>query len=206
MADRVAARGTNQKSRTRKHLLEAASRLMREGRTPTLDEVAQEARVSRATAYRYFSGIEPLLVEAALDVAMPDPATFFPPDGPDDPVARLERLDASVAAMVRTNEPALRTMLMHSLQRGLQGGDALPTRQNRRAPLIEAALGRLRADLSPRERKRLVSALSLVIGTESRLVFTDVLRLGDDEADSIRRWMIAALVGAARRSALGPTS
>ncbi|HYN45985.1 MAG TPA: TetR family transcriptional regulator, partial [Allosphingosinicella sp.] len=44
----------NQKSRTRKDLLRAAAQLMKVGRSPTLEEVAQEAEVSRATAYRYF--------------------------------------------------------------------------------------------------------------------------------------------------------
>jgi AcrR family transcriptional regulator len=198
MADGAASR-SNQKSRTRKDLLQAASRLMREGRTPTLDEVAQEAMVSRATAYRYFSGIEPLLVEAALDVVMPDPEALFASDAPLDPVGRLERVDAAVAEMVRANEPALRTMLVHSLQRGLNGEDALPTRQNRRTPLIEAALAPVRGQLRGADHDRLVKALALVVGTESRLVFKDVLRLEDADADAVRRWIIAALVDAARR-------
>src|SRR5690606_29203736 len=60
----------NQRLRTRKDLLRAAARLLAAGRTPTLEEVAAEALVSRATAYRYFPGIEALLLEAALDVAI----------------------------------------------------------------------------------------------------------------------------------------
>ena len=48
----------NQRSRTRKDLLDAASRLLKQGRRPTLEEVAEEARVSRATAYRYFPSVE----------------------------------------------------------------------------------------------------------------------------------------------------
>ena len=50
--------------------------------------------------------------------------------------------------MVRANEPALRAMLIHSLQQGLAGAD-LPVRQNRRTPLIEAALAPARARLRP---------------------------------------------------------
>jgi len=62
----------NQRHRTRKDLLEAASRLMCQGRKPSLEEVAEEALVSRATAYRYFPSIEALLLEATLDVSTPD--------------------------------------------------------------------------------------------------------------------------------------
>ena len=52
----------NQRRRTRKDLLDAATRLMRQGRKPSLEEVAEEALVSRATAYRYFASIDALLV------------------------------------------------------------------------------------------------------------------------------------------------
>ena len=63
----------NQRRRTRKDLLHAAARLMKNGRVPTIEEVAEEALVSRATAYRYFPSVEALVREATLDVAMPRP-------------------------------------------------------------------------------------------------------------------------------------
>lgn len=187
----------NQRSRTRKDLLAAADRLHRAGRNPTLDEVAAEAMVSRATAYRYFSGIEALLVEAALDVAMPD-ATLFRDDDDGDATARLIRADAAVAAMVRANEPALRAMLIHSLQQSLAGAGEVPLRQNRRTPLIEAALAPVETGMGADTYRMLVRALALVIGTEARLAFKDVLQLPDGEADAVRGWMIAALVAAAQ--------
>ena len=189
----------NQKRRTRKALLEAASRLLKQGRQPTLEEVAEEALVSRATAYRYFSGIEPLLVEAALDVAMPD-AGLFAGDDSNDPVARLERADAAVHDMVVANETAIRTMLVHALQQELRGGgDSLPARQNRRTPLIEAALAPARDAFDPSALDKLVKALALIIGTEAMLVFRDVLQLDDSEARAVKHWAIRALVGAAAK-------
>lgn len=191
----------NQKGRTRDDLLRAASQLMKAGRSPTLEEVAEAAMVSRATAYRYFPGVEALLTEAALDVAMPDAESFFADDGSADPLDRLLRAEAAVAEMVRGNEPALRAMLIHSLQQRLGGGaDGRPVRQNRRTPLIEAALAPGRAGFAPWVHDRLVKALALVIGTESMIAFKDVLGIGDDEADAVRRWMIRALVEAARKA------
>jgi AcrR family transcriptional regulator len=83
----------NQRSRTRKDLLEAASRLMRQGRRPTVEEVAEEALVSRATAYRYFPSADALLVEAPLEGAVPEPEDLFRDTPSDDPV---ERLSASI--------------------------------------------------------------------------------------------------------------
>ncbi len=198
MADAGKAGRPNQKSRTRKDLLRAASRLMKQGRNPTLEDVAEEAMVSRATAYRYFSGVEALLVEAGLDVAMPD-ESFFTGDGSTDAVGRLLRADSAVAAMIAENEAALRAMLVHSLQRGMDAGSfgtTLPVRQNRRTPLIEQALAPVRATLPAADFARLAQALALVIGTESMLVFRDVLAIDDAEAGAVRAWMIRALVAA----------
>jgi AcrR family transcriptional regulator len=194
MADAGRPGRPNQKSRTRKDLLRAAARLMKEGKSPTLEEVAEEAMVSRATAYRYFSGVEALLVEAALDVAMPDDS-FFAGDSSEDPVERLLRADAAVAAMILDNELALRAMLVHSLQRDRD--EALPVRQNRRTPLIEQALAPARDKLTPAEFILLARALALVIGTESMIVFKDVLAIGDAEAAAVRAWVIRTLADAA---------
>ncbi|HYI64965.1 MAG TPA: TetR/AcrR family transcriptional regulator [Allosphingosinicella sp.] len=191
----------HQKSRTRKDLLRAASRLMSAGRSPCLEDVAQEAMISRATAYRYFPGIEALLAEAALDVAMPDAESFFAGDASAEPLERLLRADAAVASMIRANEPALRAMLIHSLQQGLAGGGALPVRRNGRTPLIEAALASGRERFAPWLHDRLVKALALVVGTESMIASKDVLGIDDEEADAVRRWMIRALFEAAARKA-----
>ena len=70
----------------------------------------------------------------------------------DDPVVRLEKADTALHDMILANETALRMMLTYSLQRGIEGGrdNRLSARQNRRSPLIEAAL----APSPALERKR----------------------------------------------------
>lgn len=187
----------NQRLRTRKALLEAAARLTRQGRQPSLEEIAEEAMVSRATAYRYFPRLDALLLEAALDVAMPDAAAVLADTPADDPAARVERVDDALHTMIVANELQLRTMLAHSLRRA--DDDGLPARQNRRSPLIEAALGPTRRQFRPTDFKRLSQALALVIGTEAMVVCKDVLQLDDVETRKVKRWAIRALVEAARK-------
>ncbi len=194
----------NQRRRTRKDLLQAAARLMKDGHTPTLDEVAEAALVSRATAYRYFPNIEALLVEAPLEVAMPDADALFRASSSDDPIARMERVVRAISDVIAANERTLRMMLVHSLQRPLKGSDeAQPARQNRRTPLIEAALSPARGKFKPGSLDMLTKALALVIGTESWVAGKDVLRIDDAEARKIRRWMIRALIEAAAKASLG---
>lgn len=191
---------SQQKQRTRKDLLDAAARLVRDGQRPSLDDVAEAALVSRATAYRYFPSIEALLLEASVHVAAPD-AGVLEAASPTDPIDRLRRVDAAFETMIRENEAPLRLMLARILESSVLG-DApadLPARQNRRSPLIEAALEPSRDRLDPASFEKLVSALSIVIGTESFVVTRDVLRLSDEDAAEVRRWAISALVEAARK-------
>lgn len=192
----------NQKSRTRKDLLQAASRLLKQGRKPTLDEVAEEALVSRATAYRYFQSVESLLVEAPLDGAVPDPDELFSGYTSTDPIERLERVDAALYAMIYANEASLRMMLGHSLQRsvGSEGNGEIPARQNRRTALIEAALWPARNQFKPAALKALTKTLALILGTEAMVVFKDVLQVDEVDARKVRRWAIRALVDAAKKS------
>lgn len=191
----------NQKRRTRKDLLQAAAQLMKQGRRPSLDEVAEAALVSRATAYRYFPSTDALLAEASLDVVTPDAAVLFAGSAPADPVARLEKVDAALQDMMLANEPALRLMLANSLQRAARGEveSETPLRQNRRTPLIEAALEPVRRQFKPGSLDLLAKALALIVGTEAMVVFKDVLQLDDAEARRVKRWAIRALVEAAKR-------
>ncbi|HEY7658789.1 MAG TPA: TetR/AcrR family transcriptional regulator [Burkholderiales bacterium] len=189
---------SNQHLRTRKDLLLAAARLLKEGRKPTMDDVAAAALVSRATAYRYFPSLESLLVEAPLDGAAPDPDTFFGPDASADPEERLDRAEAAMHQMTYQNEAQLRLMLANSLVRGSAGeGGAVPPRQNRRTPLIEAALAPARRRFSKEAYDNLRAALALVFGTEAMVVFRDVVPLSERRARGIKSWAVRALVRAA---------
>lgn len=180
----------NQRSRTRRDLLEAALRASAEGRVPTFDAIADEAQVSRATAYRYFPNLDALLAEASLHAGFPDVDCLA--DASDDPIERLFIVDEAVERLVAENEPALRVMVASAAKVPLHSN--APPRQNRRLPLIEAALSPARPKFAPDAYRRLTEALCLVIGTESMLVFTDVLKLPPDEARRARHWTIRSLV------------
>lgn len=192
----------SQKSRTRRDLLRAAARLVKGGRKPTLEEIAEEAMVSRATAYRYFPNVEALLTEASFDLAVPEADVLFRDDTSTDPVARLARVDTALHDMILTNEASLRLMLAHTLRRGLTGEreSDVPKRQNRRTPLIEAALAPARKEFKPSSFGMLSKALALILGPEAMMIFKDVLQADDAEARRVKKWAIHALVDAARKS------
>ena len=109
------AERTDQKHRTRQDLLQAAARLLQQGRVPKLAEVAKEAMVSRATAYRYFSSDEALLAEAPLDALVPSPEHLFAQDASADPVARILKADRALREQVWANQQQFRLMLARLL-------------------------------------------------------------------------------------------
>lgn len=191
----------NQRRRTRKDLLEAATRLMKQGHQPTLEDVAAEALVSRATAYRYFPSIEALLLEASIDIAIPGAEELFGNEPSTDPAARVELVDRVLHDMMLANEAPLRVMLAQSLDRRVQAVDdgGLPARQNRRTPLIEAALEPARSAFDPEALDKLTKALALIMGPEAMVVCKDVLQLDDAEARDVKRWAIATMVAGAKK-------
>jgi AcrR family transcriptional regulator len=199
MAKATSSERINQRYRTRKDLIAAAARLMKNGRKPSLEEIAGAALVSRATAYRYFPEIESLLVEASIDVDVPDGDALFAGEASRDPEERIDRAEAAMHRSVFANEPAIRLMLASSLARTRDESDgaAVPVRQNRRTPLIEAALAPARDGLSKAGYARLCAALAMIFGSESMVVFRDVLNMSEPEARKVKSWAARALVRAA---------
>lgn len=189
-------RMSNQELRTRKDLLVAAGRLIKRGRKPTMDEVAAKALVSRATAYRYFRSIDALLAEVPIDAAVGDPDAIFANDTSDDPEARIDKAEAFIHETVYRNEALMRILLANSIGRDT-ADDTVPGRQNRRMPLIEAALATARHRFRNADYERLRAALALIIGPESMIVFRDVIRLDENTAREVKSWAAQTLVRAA---------
>jgi AcrR family transcriptional regulator len=190
---------SNQKRRTRKDLLKTAARLMRDGRKPTIEEVAEEALISRATAYRYFSGTEALLLEASLDIATPEAEIVLDGAPEQDALARILQVDEALRVMISANEVPLRMLVAQSLQNGLDGTPRdMPARQNRRSTLIEAALEPCRGQFDPATLDVLAKALAILIGTEAHIATADVLQIPPEEARAVTAWAIEALIDAAR--------
>ena len=187
----------NQRHRTRTELLNAAARLLKQGATPSMEEVAEAAMVSRATAYRYFPSLDALLMEAPLEGAVPEPEALFADQASSDPQERVDAAEAALHEMVYRNEAQLRRLLASSLNRSPAGDGAVPVRQNRRSPLIEAALAPVKKRLGRAAYQRLCAALAVYFGPEAMVVFRDVLQLDEKEARKVKSWAVRALVRAA---------
>lgn len=178
-----------QKARTRAALIDAARRLLAVGRTPSVEDAAEAAGVSRATAYRYFPNRRALLVAAHPEVEATD---LLGEDAPEDARERLDRTIAELIGLTVDTEPELRTMLRLSLEPGPP--HELLLRQGRAIGWIENALVPLHARLDPPELRRLVLAIRATCGIEALVWLTDVAGLSRQEASELMRWSALALL------------
>ena len=189
----------NQKARTRAALVDAAAKLMRAGAPPTVTVTADEAKVSRATAYRYFPAQEALLIE--LSLASPAVASVdeqIAALDTDDPQARLAVLITSANKAIFFEETAMRTALRLYMDMWLEakrrGEDPPQLRAARRMQWLDETLKPLRKQLATAQWRRLRAALALTMGAEAMVVMKDVCELKDKEALEVLQWAGVALL------------
>ena len=193
----------NQRERTRLAIMDGARKLLREGKIPSVAAAAEAARVSRATAYRYFPTQSALIQEAVNTDLL---ARTWESDKPHAELASFaDRIECAVAEMLtltHENDTILRGVLLLSLQQWatIQAGEKLEEEPIKRGagriPAIKAALAPYQDTLSPAALRRLTIGLSLIVGAESLVVLRDIWHLDETEAKEVARWIARTLAQA----------
>jgi AcrR family transcriptional regulator len=185
---------TQQKARTRDALIAATRRLLAQGTTPTVEQAAAAAGISRATAYRYFPNQRTLLAATYPLIDMP---SLLPTPAPPDPAGRLAAVADAQTQLVLQLEPELRTQLRLALEPDVPDRGQLPLRRGRRITWIEEGLAPLRGQLPEGDLRRLVHAIGAVVGIEALVWLTDIAGLSRDQAVEVMRWSARSLLHAA---------
>jgi AcrR family transcriptional regulator len=191
VSDADAASGrANQKTRTRRAIVDACRELVRTGSDVTMPEVARRALVSEATAYRYFPDLTSLLAET-IDGLWPSPAEALRPvASSDDPVERVRFACEFLLRGVLSYQGAVRAMISGTITRpGLA-----PGRPGIRFGLIDHALAPFGdgADLAQLRRD-----LAVTVSAEALFTLLDLCGLSPDEAIASAAQTAATLTAAA---------
>jgi AcrR family transcriptional regulator len=191
----------NQRERTRRAIVAAAANLVAAGTLQTIPEVAQEALVSTATAYRYFPDQMSLLSAAVSDGYAGIGDRFRPEVGSTADL--VERVDIATEGLLRRildREPLVRMVMALSLLRSVDGTtprrDATDVRPGFRHAWIDEALGPAESDFTPDELRTLELALGVILGTEALVALKDVMGIDSEEAIDVCRWMARTLTAA----------
>lgn len=185
---------TRQKERTRSALIVAARDLVAQGITPTVEQAATAASISRTAAYRYFPNQRALLVAAHPETEV---ASLLPTNAPDDPAIRLDAVIEEFTRLILETEPQQRTMLRLSLEPDAKAREPGLLRQGRAIGWIQEALAPLQETMSPAELRQLTLAIRSATGIEALVWLTDVGGLSRRQAVKLMRWSAGAMLRAA---------
>jgi AcrR family transcriptional regulator len=191
-ASEVTGGRANQKTRTRRAIVDACRELVRTGADVTMPEVARRALVSEATAYRYFPDLTSLLAET-IDGLWPSPDEALAPVASSaDPVERVLFACEFLLRGVLSYQGAVRAMISGTItRRGLA-----PARPGIRFGLIDGALAPFGDGPGLTQLRR---DLAVVISAEALFTLTDLCGLSPDEAIASAARTAATLTAAAFR-------
>ncbi|KNY09205.1 TetR family transcriptional regulator [Achromobacter piechaudii] len=194
------------RARMRKTLLDAAQQLMAQGITPSVAELAEHAKVSRATAYRYFPS-QSALIAAVVDESL-GPILAWDSDAPDA-ATRVDELLRFAYPRLASHEAPLRAAIMVSLQQHAEARAGKPASDPRlvrghRVDILKRAIAPLADELTPEQQARVAQALSLVYGTEVFLVLKDIWHLDLPAVTDVVRWTANAIIKQALAEARAP--
>jgi AcrR family transcriptional regulator len=198
---------TNQKLRTHRAIVEAAAQLVREGKTFSVADVADLARVGRTTAYRYFPSVETLVAHASLHAVteVEKQSIGAALESTTEADERLRTVIEASDKSITDHENLYRTMLKLSLSGETTEEADLPHRSGARKDVLDSAIGTLRRQLGEKHYERLIAALSLFVGIEAAVVLRDVCLLPADKARDVKVWGANLILEGALREAARKT-
>jgi AcrR family transcriptional regulator len=190
-----------QRRRTRKAIVDATARLLERGATPSVNEIAEAANVSRRTVYMYFPTLEQLLIDATLGSLSSVVDVSKAIEKSTDVRKRVEALARGLAGQPEETLRMGRTLVRLTAETPDGASTATPRRGYRRTEWIETALAPVRGRLTKKRFERLVSALSVLLGWEALIVLRDIRALPPGQEQDVIAWACDALVKAALEDA-----
>jgi AcrR family transcriptional regulator len=188
------------RNRTFRLLVNAAREQLREGAPMTVAAVASRAHVSRATAYRYFSNNEGVLLAATVPADQPSGLPLHVAQGePPDDLSIPERaaiLVRDTAIWAFSHETELRAVLALTLSPDSKQHGVTRKGITNRGSWITKLLDELPPSVPEVAKVRLHAALVPLFGADAVVWTTDVAEFTADEAPDLLAWMAYALTSA----------
>lgn len=179
---------TNQKLETRNKILASAQYFLNKGLVFNLEDIASKTGISRATIYRYFSNIDILAAESALDVSTQSPETIYANLKGDDTEDLILEIQDYYNTLTINHENLFRKYLSAILD----SGTSSLKRGARRKKTLKLVLED--TDLTNKEKEDLSNLLTIYMGIEPLIITKDVCNLNNKESIELMKWGMKLLL------------
>lgn len=189
------------RKRTYVLLVTTALDLFEKGGMPSVSEVAQEAGVSRATAYRYFP-TQTDLITATVNESLGPILTWRPQS--EQTAERIDELLTYAFPRMFEHEGALRAALQASLQQWAQGRSTpqmvkdKPLERGNRKEILSMVTSPMKSEYPQEIIDRVIRAFSVIYGSEIFLVLKDIWKMDDAQVTGLAQWMAKAIMNQAQ--------
>ncbi|TDQ33145.1 TetR/AcrR family transcriptional regulator [Zeaxanthinibacter enoshimensis] len=174
-----------QKLETRSQILEAAREIMKAKKKLSLEEVARQAGISRATIYRYFPNVDLLIIEASLDIHYVSPEELAEKVASKTIDEGFLYIQEYFNKLTLTHEPVFRQYLSAVLQESLASKKKL--RGGRRIAALETLMATYEGEMDEETLENLKN-ISAILMVDAIMTGKDVCGLASDKISHTLRW------------------
>jgi len=181
---------SNQKLKTRNKILSSAQKLLNKETFFSLDEVAEVSGLSRATVYRYYSNVELLAAEAALNIYTHPPEKIYSDLKEQDLTEKILGIQRYFNQLAIDHEASFRKFLSIALSTTQD----IPKRGARRTETVKLALEQHKTNWPPQVLQNFIYIATVLMGIEPLIVTKDVCQLDDKQSSDVLRWGLQMLI------------
>ncbi|WP_026914136.1 TetR/AcrR family transcriptional regulator [Christiangramia portivictoriae] len=179
-----------QKLKTRDKILRSTQKLLERNKDLSLEDVAKEAEISRATIYRYYSSIDVLAAEAVLDLNTKSSEDLYEEvagKGLEDAIFSIQDYYNQLTI---DNESGFRKYMSVILNN--EHSDKM--RGARRKKSLMMLLENKAEHMSAQEKENLANIATLLMGVEAFVVTKDVCGLDNEASKKLLNWGMEKLL------------
>lgn len=184
-------------------LVTTALDLFEKGAMPSVSELAFEAGVSRATAYRYFP-TQSDLITATVNASLGPILTWRPQSEKTN--ERIDELLRYAFPRMFEHEGVLRAALQVSLQQWASDRSSLQNvdipkvkrlQRGNRKDILSMVTTPMKGEYPQETIDKVIKAFSVIYGSEIFLVLKDIWMLDNQQVIEIAQWMAKAVINQA---------
>ncbi len=179
-----------QKLNTRTKILRAANKLSKQKRPLSMEDIASEAGISRATIYRYYSNTDSIATELILQLNVPNGETLTEKFKDKGLLDALLGIQETYLDFIFKNENPSKKFLGAILS----SSDPKLERGQNRITAIRNFFAANDTALTKQEQEKLATIAVLLMGIEALLVTKDVCGLDHEQSGETLRWGLEMVV------------